>query len=61
MSQPDSKSTEPTGILVRKPSSNIYTALLGIAAVALMLGALFLFLELYRYDWIWNSPWSQRP
>ena len=29
MSQPDSKSTRPAGILVRKPTTSIYTVLLG--------------------------------
>lgn len=61
MSQPDSKSTRPAGILVRKPTSSIYTALLGIAVAALALGSLFLLLEIQTYDWIWNVPWQQRP
>lgn len=61
MSQPDSKSTRPAGILVRKPSTTIYTALLGVAVAALMLGCLFLLLEIQQYDWLWNRPWSQRP
>ena len=61
MSQPDSKSTRPAGILVRRPSTSIYTVMLGITLAALMLGALFLFLELLQYDWFWARPWSQRP
>jgi hypothetical protein len=61
VSQPDSKSTRPAGILVRKPTSSIYTALLGIAVAALALGSLFLLLEIQTYDWIWNVPWQQRP
>lgn len=61
MSQPDSKSTRPAGILVRKPTTSIYTALLGIAVVALALGSLFLLMEIQTYDWIWNVPWQQRP
>lgn len=61
MSQPDSKSTRPTGILVRKPSTSIYTVLLGIAVTALAFGCLFLLLEIQQYDWLWNRPWTQRP
>jgi hypothetical protein len=61
VSQPDSKSTRPAGILVRRPTTSIYTALLGIAVVALALGSLFLLLEIQTYDWIWNVPWQQRP
>ena len=61
MSQPDSKSNRSAGILVRKPTNSIYTALLGVAAAALALGSLFLLLEIQTYDWIWNVPWNQRP
>jgi hypothetical protein len=61
VSQPDSESTRPSGILVHRPTTTIYTSLLGVAVAALALGALFLFLELLSYDWIWNSPWSQKP
>jgi len=61
VSQPDSKSTRPAGILVRKPTTSIYTALLGIAVVALALGSLFLLMEIQTYDWIWNVPWQLRP
>ncbi len=61
MSQPDSRSTRPTGILVRKPTTSIYTVLLGVALAALMIGCLFLLLEIQQYDWLWNRPWSQQP
>jgi hypothetical protein len=61
VSQPDSRSTRPTGILVRKPSTSIYTVLLGVAVAALMIGSLFLLLEIQQYDWLWNRPWSQSP
>jgi hypothetical protein len=61
VSQPDSKSTRPAGILVRKPTTSIYTALLGIAVVALALGSLFLLMEIQTYDWLWTVPWQQRP
>lgn len=59
MSQPDSESTRPGGILVRRPSSNIYTALLGVAVAAMTLGCLFLLLEVQSYDWIWSAPWKK--
>lgn len=61
MSQPDSESTRPTGILVHRPTTTVYTAMLGVAAVALALGALFLLLEILSYDWPWNVPWNQTP
>jgi len=59
VSQPDSKSTRPTGVLVRKPKTTVYTALLGVAAAALAIGCLLLLLEITRYDYIWNFPWTQ--
>ena len=49
MSQPDSKSTRPAGILVPKPKSSAYTALLGVAVAAMSIGCLALFLEWARY------------
>jgi hypothetical protein len=61
VSQPDSESTKPAGILVRRPTTTIYTSLLGVAVAALALGSLFLFLELWSYDAIWNTPWLQKP
>ena len=60
MSLPDSNSTEqPAGILVRKPRTSIYTVLLGISLVAIMLGCLFLVLEITEYDYLWSRPWAQ--
>ncbi|MGD9634877.1 MAG: hypothetical protein AB7G28_19885 [Pirellulales bacterium] len=59
MSQPDSESTRPGGILVRRPSSNIYTALLGVAVAAMTLGCLFLLLEIHQYGPIWTTPWNK--
>jgi len=35
--------------VVQKPKSNIYTALLGIAAMALLVGCIFLAIEITRY------------
>jgi hypothetical protein len=60
VSQPDSKSTKPTGILVRKPTSTIYTALLGVALVALTFGSFFLLMELFQYFGS-GMPWNPRP
>ena len=55
MSQPDLISDvpaeQPRGILVHKPKSTIYTALLGIAVGALTIGCLLLALEIMRYGW----------
>jgi hypothetical protein len=33
--------------------------MLGVAAVSLALGCLFLLLEIQQYDWIWAAPWSK--
>jgi heme/copper-type cytochrome/quinol oxidase subunit 3 len=60
VSLPDSRSTEPAGVLVRKPKSNVYTALLGIALAAIMLGCLFLVLEITEYGALWSRPWVAR-
>jgi hypothetical protein len=54
VSQLDSKSTKPTGItssgiLVSKPRTTVYTALLGVALAAISIGCLLLFAELWRY------------
>jgi hypothetical protein len=57
VSQPDSESTKPAGILVPKPTTTIYTILLGVATAALVVGSLALFLEVLTYDWPWNLPW----
>jgi hypothetical protein len=39
------------GVLVPKPKADIYTALLGIALAAILLGILCLCLEMNRYNW----------
>lgn len=65
MSQLDSSSidaseesrAEPAGILVPKPRTSIYTVLLGVALGALMLGCLFLLLEISDYGPLWSRPW----
>jgi hypothetical protein len=58
VSQPDSKSNRPVGVLVRKPRATIYVALLGVAVGALAIGCLLLVLELQQYDYLWNQPWK---
>lgn len=37
-------------MVVQKPKSNIYTALLGISALALLIGCVFLLLEVVTYS-----------
>jgi hypothetical protein len=47
-------------VLVRRPKASIYTALLGIALLALVFSCLLLVLELWRYDFQINPPSSLR-
>ncbi|MEM1305731.1 MAG: hypothetical protein AAGG46_12590 [Planctomycetota bacterium] len=42
--------SQPRGVLVKKPRTNIYTVLLIIAFVAMCIGCLFLYLEAALYD-----------
>jgi hypothetical protein len=58
VSQLDSRSTEPAGVLVPKPKSNIYTALLGIALAAIVIACLLLVFEISEYGAIWSRPWN---
>lgn len=48
MSQPEI-TDQPRSMVVQKPKSNIYTALLGISALALTLACVFLLLEWVHY------------
>lgn len=48
MSQPDLTS-QPRTVVAAKPKSNIYTALLGIAAIALAVGCIFLLNEVGQH------------
>jgi len=50
VSRLDSSSSEPRGVLVRRPRTSIYTMLLLVALLALVLGCLMLLIELYSYD-----------
>ena len=54
MSQLDS-TNEPGGIYEEKPRSNIYTAMLGVAFVALCFATTMLAMELKEYDWDWKA------
>ena len=49
MSQPDFNE-QPRSMVVQKPKSNIYTALLAISALALVVGCVFLLLEITTYS-----------
>lgn len=41
---------QPRSMVVQKPKSNIYTVLLGISMLALMIGSVFLLLEITTYS-----------
>lgn len=48
MSRLDSASAK-RGVLVQKPKTNVYTAMLIIAFLAMLAGCLFLFLQIQKY------------
>lgn len=54
MSQPD-LTNEAGGIYEERPRSNIYTAMLGVAFVALCFASTMLAMELSEYDWDWKA------
>jgi hypothetical protein len=50
VSQPDSSlASAPRGVLVQRPRATIYTVLLAIALVAILLGCLFLWMEINAF------------
>ena len=49
MSQPDLESVSAPSVLRKKPQLTIYTVLLIIALIALLMGCLFLYLEIREY------------
>jgi len=49
MSQPNLESANVPSVLTKKPVLDIYTVLLIIALVALLMGCLFLYLEIREY------------
>lgn len=58
MSLPESSSSEPRGVLVRRPKTTIYTVMLMITAGALAIGSLMMLLEIWQYGAIWTAPWD---
>ena len=49
-------STEPRrGVYDRKPTSDIYTAMLGISLAAILLAITFLCLEMASYNWEFSA------
>ena len=58
MSQPD-LTNEQGGIYEEKPRSNIYTAMLAVAFVALAFASTMLALELKEYNWDYKAADSK--
>lgn len=58
MSQPESSSSEPRGVLVRRQKTNIYTVMLILTAAALAIGSLMMLLEIWQYGSFWSFPWK---
>ncbi|MCC7476560.1 MAG: hypothetical protein IT425_14310 [Pirellulales bacterium] len=56
MSQPESNSSEPRGVLVRREKANIYTVMLVVALVALVIASLVMIIEWSRYGFQWKPP-----
>ena len=51
MSQPASKSASAVGgVLVQKPKSGVYTVLLALSLLAIIVGILFLYARLAKYE-----------
>ncbi|MEM6329898.1 MAG: hypothetical protein AAF790_06585 [Planctomycetota bacterium] len=51
MSQPDlSLDNPPRGVITKKPKTNVYMVMLMISLVAMLLGCIFLYLELSKYS-----------
>ena len=58
MSQLESSSDRPRGVLVRRQTTNVYTVLLGMAAAALALGCLVMLVEIAQYGSPLTFPWK---
>jgi hypothetical protein len=54
VSQLDS-TNEPGGIYEERPRSNIYTAMLAVAFVAMAFASAMLAMELKEYNWDWKA------
>ena len=51
MSNPNPTGTSSRGVIVPKPKADIYTLLLALSLIAIIIGCIFLVLELGRYDY----------
>ena len=60
MSQAESASDAPRGVLVRRQKTTIYTVLLLIAIVALAISCLVMILEWAQYGFQWKPPANLR-
>lgn len=60
MSQPESSSDRPRGVLVRKPQTSIYTVLLFIALMALVISSLIMVWEMLQYNLQYSPPANLR-
>lgn len=58
MSQPESNSDRPRGVLVRKPQTSVYTVLLFIALMALVISSAIMAWEMLQYDLQYNPSAS---
>ena len=54
MSQPDLTSANPPGVIKPKPKTSIYTMLLLVSLLCLLLGVIFLWLEVNQYGGLFN-------
>ena len=59
MSQPDLESVSVPSVITKRPQWNVYTVMLLVALVCLLMGCLFLFLEISAYGG-WGS-WRGAP
>ncbi|MCI0332682.1 MAG: hypothetical protein L0228_05620 [Planctomycetes bacterium] len=60
MSLPESNSDQPRGVLVRRPTTTIFTVLLFIALMALAIGCAIMAWEMLQYDLQYKPPANLR-
>ncbi len=60
MSLPESNSDRPRGVLVRRPTTTIYTVLLFIALMALVISCAIMAWEMLQYDLQYKPPANLR-
>jgi hypothetical protein len=58
VSQPESNSDRPRGVLVRHPTTTVYTVILGLSAAALAVGCLIMLVEIWQYGSPLTFPWK---